>query len=154
MARKFYDKEINKNTDWGGDSSTEDLPVLGSRVQEFIKNTLEEKVGEVYHDQVNSRYLCFSDAGNRELYLQDRQANAALLIALFDAPAYYSAEIEILTAQSLSFLKGEVNKTLEFMFDIKNKQGMTTGDSALVTYTITNGGSKQVVKQVAQSRQS
>lgn len=153
MAKQVYNDRITKTTNWGGDASTGGNPVSGERVQEFIKNILEEKVGEVYHDQVNTRYLCFSDAENRDLYLQDREANAALLIAAFDAPANYSAEVEILSAQSVSFLKGEINKTLEFMFDIKNKQGMTTGDSALVTYTITNGGSKQVVKQVAQSMQ-
>ena len=36
MANKIYDEEINKHTDWGGDSSTGNLPVSGARVQEFI----------------------------------------------------------------------------------------------------------------------
>jgi hypothetical protein len=32
MASKYYDQEINRNTDWGGDESTGGLPVTGKRV--------------------------------------------------------------------------------------------------------------------------
>lgn len=45
MAKKYWDEEINKHQDWGGDASTENLPVLGSRVQQFIKTQLEGKGG-------------------------------------------------------------------------------------------------------------
>ena len=45
MAKKIYDKKIDKNTDWGGDASTGNLPVAGGRVQEFVKTTLNKKAG-------------------------------------------------------------------------------------------------------------
>ena len=32
---KYFDEKINRNTDWGGDESTGNLKVKGSRVQEF-----------------------------------------------------------------------------------------------------------------------
>ena len=41
MENKVYDGEINKQTDWGGDESTGNLPVAGSRVQQFIKKSLD-----------------------------------------------------------------------------------------------------------------
>lgn len=40
---KYYDEEIDKNIDWGGDESTGGLPVKGNRVQEFIKKELNKK---------------------------------------------------------------------------------------------------------------
>ena len=57
MANKVYDKEINRHSDWGGDDSTENLPVSGSRVQEFIKKTLDGKMGVFYYvlTEINKR---------------------------------------------------------------------------------------------------
>ena len=37
---KYYDDVIYDNTDWGGDASTDYLPVSGERVQEYIKGKL------------------------------------------------------------------------------------------------------------------
>ena len=51
MAKQYYDQKINKNTDWGGDSSTGGLQVKGNRVQEFIKdslNALDQKSSIVF----------------------------------------------------------------------------------------------------------
>ena len=42
---KVYDNPINLSTNWGGDSSTGNLPVSGRRVQELIKNTFAKKGG-------------------------------------------------------------------------------------------------------------
>ena len=75
MANKIYDKEINKYTDWGGDSSTENLPVSGARVQEFIKKTLEGKMGIFHYDETNNRYLVFADSDTRDQYLEDPTKN-------------------------------------------------------------------------------
>jgi hypothetical protein len=38
MAKQIWNNSIDKHTDWGGDSSTNNLPVSGEKVQEFIKN--------------------------------------------------------------------------------------------------------------------
>lgn len=49
--KKVYDEEINKKTDWGGDGSTNNLPVSGRRVQEFIKKELNEKINGAYAEK-------------------------------------------------------------------------------------------------------
>lgn len=41
---KFYDKEINIDTNWNGDSTTGGMRVKGNRVQEFIRNTLKSLI--------------------------------------------------------------------------------------------------------------
>ena len=61
MPKKYYDEEINKHIDWGGDESTEFLPVKGNRVQEFIKKSLNGKMGIFHYDETNNRYICFAD---------------------------------------------------------------------------------------------
>ena len=65
MANKIYDEEINKNTDWGGDSTTGNLPVSGRRVQEFIKKALDNKMGTMYYDMTNNNYIKFADEETR-----------------------------------------------------------------------------------------
>ena len=45
MAKQTWNLPIDKHTEWSGDTSTQGLPVCGGRIEEFIKNTLEEKVG-------------------------------------------------------------------------------------------------------------
>lgn len=40
---EYYDHPITTSTDWGGDASTDNKPVTGRRVQEFIKNELASK---------------------------------------------------------------------------------------------------------------
>lgn len=71
MAKKVYDEEINKHTNWGGDESTENLPVSGNRVQEFIKKTLNGKMGVIHYDTTNNRYIVFADNETKDSYLED-----------------------------------------------------------------------------------
>ena len=71
MAKKVYDEKINKHTNWGGDESTENLPVSGNRVQEFIKNTLNGKMGVIHYDTTNNRYIVFADNETREWVKED-----------------------------------------------------------------------------------
>ena len=68
MAKQIWNNSINKHTDWGGDSSTNNYPVSGEKVQEFIKNSLDSKIGELYYDTQNNRYLVFSDSENRDIF--------------------------------------------------------------------------------------
>lgn len=44
---EYYDGEINRNTDWGGDASTENTPVSGGRIQEWLKNEINGKYGVI-----------------------------------------------------------------------------------------------------------
>lgn len=151
MANKVYDKEINKHSDWGGDDSTENLPVSGSRVQEFIKKTLDGKMGVFYYDTTNNRYLVFADIENRDLYLEDPTKNE-LVLGTFDAPFNYEAEINLISGSYKAVQLGSTGNYVEFIFDTKNKQGASVGGLATVTYTIIRNSTKKVITETHNSR--
>ena len=144
---KTWNNTINKHTDWGGDSTTNGLPVSGSKVQEFIKSTLENKMGTIYYDATNNRYLVFADEENRDLYLADPMAGAQYVKGTFDAPANYFAEITMTTPLSQSIQKGENGNFIEFTFDVKNKSGASIGESVQCTFTINGANGKKVVRE-------
>lgn len=151
MANKIYDEEINKHTDWGGDSSTENLPVSGARVQEFIKKTLDGKMGVFYYDDTNNRYLVFADIENRDLYLEDPTKNE-LILGTFDAPFNYEAEINLISEPYKAVQLGSTGNYVEFTFDTKNKQGASVGGLAIVTYTIIRNSTKKVITETHNSK--
>ena len=151
MANKIYDKEINKYTDWGGDSSTENLPVSGARVQEFIKKTLEGKMGIFHYDETNNRYLVFADSDTRDQYLEDPTKNE-LVLGTFDAPFNYEAEINLISEPYKAVQLGSTGNYVEFTFDTKNKQGASVGGLAIVTYTIIRNSTKKVITETHNSR--
>ena len=144
MAKKnIYDKEIDKNIPWDGNSETNNFPVKGSRVEEFLKKTLENKAGEFYYDSANNRYMIFADAENRDAYLNDT-SKVELLIGTFDAPFNYTAEIKLITPTYNAVFLGEKGNYINFNFDIKNKQGASTGESVIVNYTFIKNQVQQV----------
>lgn len=151
MANKIYDKEINKYTDWGGDSSTENLPVSGARVQEFIKKTLEGKMGVFHYDETNNRYLVFADSDTRDQYLEDPTKNE-LVLGTFDAPFNYEAEINLISESYKAVQLGSTGNYVEFTFDTKNKQGASVGGLAIVTYTIIRNSTKKVITETHNSK--
>ena len=151
MANKIYDKEINKYTDWGGDSSTENLPVSGARVQEFIKKTLEGKMGIFHYDETNNRYLVFADSDTRDQYLEDPTKNE-LILGTFDAPFNYEAEINLISEPYKAVQLGSTGNYVEFTFDTKNKQGASVGGLAIVTYTIIRNSTKKVITETHNSK--
>lgn len=145
MAKELYNESIDKHTDWGGDSSTGGKAVSGARVQEFLKDTLEQKAGCFYYDSSNQRYLVFSDEENRDLYLDDPQSHASLLIAAFDAPSEYDASIDLLSDSIVSILTGTTGNYIRFTFDVVNRSGASVGDNVNCTYTFRRGSRVQVV---------
>ena len=151
MANKIYDKEINKYTDWGGDSSTENLPVSGARIQEFIKKTLEGKMGIFHYDETNNRYLVFADSDTRDQYLEDPTKNE-LILGTFDAPFNYEAEINLISEPYKAVQLGSTGNYVEFTFDTKNKQGASVGGLAIVTYTIIRNSTKKVITETHNSK--
>ena len=151
MANKIYDKEINKYTDWGGDSSTENLPVSGARVQEFIKKTLEGKMGIFHYDETNNRYLVFADSDTRDQYLEDPTKNE-LILGTFEAPFNYEAEINLISEPYKAVQLGSTGNYVEFTFDTKNKQGASVGGLAIVTYTIIRNSTKKVITETHNSK--
>lgn len=144
MAKKIYDEEITKQQDWGGDESTGNLPVAGGRVQEFIKNTFDKKIGTLYYDTTNNRYLAFADTDTRDEYLEDI-TKTELVLGTFDAPFNYNASIKLISKQLVNIFKGTTGNYIEFTFDTTNKSGSSVGEGVICTYTFIRGATKQVV---------
>ena len=141
MAKQIWNNSINKHTDWGGDSSTNNLPVSGEKVQEFIKNSLEGKVGVLYYDQSRNCYMLFADEENKDKYLQDPEVNSDLLMGTFDAPINYSAEISLASSPYVSISKETKGNYIEFTFETRNKSGQVIAEDVTCTYTIRQGSS-------------
>lgn len=139
MAKKLYNGKITQTTDWGGDESTGGLPVSGARVQEFIKETLDNKLGYLHYDEQNNRYLVFTDKERCELYLSDPTGNAELLLGTFDAPFNYSIDFRLETPAYNAVFSGSKGHYIDFSFDVRNKNNQSTGDNLICTYHIRNG---------------
>lgn len=148
MAKQTWNNPIDKNVDWGGDANTDGLPVSGQQVQKFIKDTLNGKAGLFYYDATNNRYIVFADESTRDEYLDD-PTKTQLIIGAFDAPFNYSAEITLATPTYNAVYLGDTGNYLDFTFDVKNKQGASTGENVVITYTFIRNATKQVHSQVA-----
>lgn len=153
MAKKTWNNPIDKNVDWGGDASTENLPVSGEMVQKFIKDSLNGKAGIFYYDTANNRYIVFADVSTRDEYLDD-PTRTDLIIGTFDAPFNYTAEINLATPTYNVVYLGDAGNYLDFTFDVKNKQGASTGENVVITYTFIRNATKQVHSQVARHGES
>lgn len=143
---KYYNEQIDKHIPWDGNEKTENKRVRGIRVEEFLKNTLEKKIGELYYDASNNRYLAFADAENRDVYLNDT-TKTELLLATFDAPFNYSAEINLITPTYNAVFLGSTGNYIDFTFDIKNKQGASTGENVYITYTFIRNSIKSTITE-------
>ena len=78
---KYYDEEITRETDWGGDESTGNQPVSGGRVQEWLKNEINGKFGVIRISKtVNDRSFysleMFSTKEDEQLYDSDPETYA------------------------------------------------------------------------------
>ena len=143
MAKQIWNSPIDKNTDWGGDESTGNAPVSGEQVQRFIKNTFDKKAGVFHYDSANNRYLVFADEDTKNEYLLDT-TQTGLILGTFDAPFNYAAEINLISNAYNAISLGDTGNYIEFSFDIKNKQGASTGENINITYTIVRNGVRQV----------
>ena len=147
MEKQTWNNPIDKTVDWGGDTSTGGAPVSGEMVQRFIKESFEKKAGEFYYDNTNNRYLVFADEGTRDAYMQDpTQTN--LILGTFDAPFNYSAEITLHSKAYNAVFLNSTGNYLDFDFDIKNKQGASTGENVNITYTFIRNATRQTFTEV------
>lgn len=137
----------NINEDWSLDERLS-KPYSGRSVQAFIKRMLNSKGGDFYFDASTSRYLIFADTASRERYLSNREEYADLLLGSFDAPSNYTVEINMTTPANNVILRGSTGNYIRYTFDIKNKNGTSTGEAVSATYTFNNGGNVQRVTQV------
>ena len=129
----------NMSENWALDERN-GYPYSGQSVQNFIKKTFGEKAGDFFYDTNTNKYLIFADSDSRNTYLLDREENSDLLLGTFDAPANYTAEINMSTPASNVILSGTTGNYIDFTFDIKNKNGASAGDSVIATYTFNNSG--------------
>ena len=146
MAKQTWNNPIDKTVDWGGDATTGNLPVSGEMVQRFIKESLNGKAGLFHYDATNNRYLVFADADARDEYLLD-PTQTELIIGTFDAPFNYTAEINLTSAAYNAVFLGSTGNYIDFTFDIKNKQGASTGENVTVTYTFIRNAVRQTVTE-------
>ena len=131
--------------DWGLDARN-GFPYSGESIQKFIKESLNGKAGLFYYDTSNNRYLVFTDEQTRDEYLADT-TKTELIIGTFDAPFNYSAEIHLGTPLYNAVFFGSVGNYIDFTFDVKNKQGASTGENVTVTYTFIRNSIKKVVRE-------
>ena len=131
--------------DWSLDKRN-GFPYSGESVQNFIKESLNGKAGLFYYDTTNNHYLVFANEETRDEYLSDPN-KTELIIGTFDAPFNYSAEIHLETPLYNAVFLGSVGNYIDFTFDIKNKQGASTGDNVTVTYTFIRNSIKKVIRE-------
>ncbi len=143
---KTYDNPIDKHIPWDGSEATDNLPVRGKRIEEFLKDQLSHKAGVFYYDTTNNRYLFFADLETRDEYLEDT-TKIDLILGTFDAPFNYSAKIILETPIYNTIALGTTGNYLDFSFAIENKSGQPTGESVVCTYTFRKGSIKQVVTE-------
>lgn len=130
-AQTIHGTSVPAGAEWG---------LNRGEIERFIKEQFKGKAGVFHYDQDTSKYLVFADDADRDLYLSDREEYAELLIGTFDAPANYTAEINMSTPNSNTILKGSTGNYIDFTFDVKTKTGSSTGEAVVATYTFNNGG--------------
>lgn len=145
MARELYTEDIDKHVDWNGDETTSGKPVRGDKVQKFIKDTLEARVGYVFTDTSEARCYAFPD---EEAYQEWERAGRVenTYISTWEAPANYSAEITDNDNAAIRYVAvDDKDIYLNFTPRITNKSGQNTNESVSVTITYSNNGTNQIV---------
>ena len=163
MAIKLYEKDINKNVDWGGDESTNGLPVSGEKIQKFIKESLNGKFGFMYYDKdpegresstgvnvVNhtptNQYIVFSDADDFALWAANPAEGSSYVLARFDAPAPATIEITENSSDLNTILLSDIdNQNLSFTCVVKDKSNNIVTDTCSVSISISNTVSGNIV---------
>ena len=147
MAKKVSENDIQDMTqDWGLDTSN-NLPYSGAAVQKFIKEKLSSKMGYFHYDATSNRYLCFADEASKDAYVANPTLTG-LVLGSFDAPFNYEATITMLTPSYNAVFMGSTGNYLDFTFDIKNKEGNSTGENVNVSYTFIRNANKKVITEV------
>lgn len=111
-----------------------------------MKDSLNSKIGVLYYDATNNRYLAFTDEEERDKYIADPTLTY-LVLGTFDAPFNYSAEITLQTPAYNAVFLNSTGNYIDFTFDIVNKQGVSTGENVIISYTFIRNANKQVVTE-------
>jgi hypothetical protein len=128
---KQYDNKITRNTDWGGDASTGFLPVKGSRVQEFIKDELNTKIGAVYKPEGINVVYYFANEDDKAAFIDT--GDESLVLSSYEMKSNYDVKIDQDSLViSYSVLKGTTGNTVGFKFKIVDENGMTADARAKI----------------------
>ena len=122
--KKKYSGEIDKHVDWGNyELSGETYEVVGSSVQNFIKDTFEQKWGFMAKDKTKNLYMVFADEENYNKYLEDPQEHADLKLAEFESYSNYYMEFNLAngTKTNNAILKGDTGNYISFYVDTYQK---------------------------------
>jgi len=150
MAKKFWEGEVNMLTDWGGDASTGNLPLSGERVQSFIKESINSKVGYIGEVKTTSGgfYVLCRDAEVFAAYQETITEDAPFgdltldgVVGRFDAPFNYTMKIEVLEPEGgyKSALAGSTGNVIRFKAETQDNSGAPQQEGVTVTYRIKNG---------------
>ena len=145
---EVYNKKINRDTDWGGDRSTSGLPVAGNRVQEFIKDELNQKAGAFLKPSGGNFVFCFATKDDRDLY--EETGDESLIIDRFETESIYNLTFrEGSFERRKSILEGSTGNTINFDFTIVNRDGYVSDSKASIVFTFESEGVvKKYTKEV------
>lgn len=109
---KYYDGEITRDTDWGGDASTDNQPVSGGRVQEWLKTNINGRYGFLnmrFNESESMYYIeCFTSEDDYKKYEADKEAYGDLLLQSVQIPIS-TVEGDTFTATLKTSLKNDAN---------------------------------------------
>lgn len=137
--KETYNKKINRHTDWGGDESTGGLKVSGKRVQEFIKDELNSKVGAIYREPGGNKVHCFANDEDMEKYIAS--GTTSLIITSFELESKYKAKVNAETLRrSYSVIYGTEGNRISFQFKIVDDSDMVADSRATIEYSFLANG--------------
>ena len=131
MAKKYWDGPYDINTDWGGDESTNNLPLLGGAVQNIVKDELKRKVGYLHESYEDGMVYFYS---SKEAY-----ENGEIPIGSVVSTARYTMDLKGDVNNKNMFLSTEGKK--EFVWYFKTIEIATKSayvENVAVEYTINN----------------
>lgn len=156
MATKLYEKDIDKYVDWGGDESTNGLPVSGEKIQKFLKESLDNKFGFMYYDKDSegkdtntgitvashnptNQYIVFADKENFALWAENPSEGASYVLAQFDAPAPATIEVSGTGSYSKTILLSDKdNQSISFNYVVKDKSNSPQAGQSTISISINN----------------
>ena len=152
MAKKYYDGDITLSTDWGGDESTGNLPVVGEKVQKVIKEGINSKVGYVGRVDKTGQgfYVLTRDEETFNRYQETITESLPFgdltmdgVNGRFDAPFNYKMNITLINPESgyKSTLLGSTSNVIKFTAETRDINDTPQGESLTITFKIiTEGG--------------
>ena len=149
MAKKYWDGNVTLNTDWGGDSTTNNLPLSGGTIQKLIKDNINSKVGYVGRvDKIGQGfYVLCRDEETFNKYLETITDDLPLgnlqmdgVNGKFDAPFNYKMELTVTNPENgyKAVLLGSTNNQITIKGQTVDASNTSIGENLTVTFKITN----------------